>query len=171
MNWYKFAQYDQYGVPLSFKEEVEAPTYQSLLSDREMGWHSPPEYEYKRGPTRDYMREMKGMTGEIEWMTPDEYINLCSREAHKNAIDQGQTDKTYEEFRDMIVRMRRNSIGEDDRSLIEEYQDRWISGEQPPMGYIIYSRGSYFGQEGMHRALMAKDLGVSEIPVLIINKE
>jgi hypothetical protein len=38
------------------------------------------------------------------------------------------------------------------------------------MGYIIYSGGEYYGQEGLHRALMAKDLGVRTIPVLIVNK-
>ena len=166
MNWYKRSQYNQYGIPLEFKEKVEAPIYNDLLSEREMGWYDSKNLEYKRGPVRDYMKERKGMKGEIKWMSPDGYIDIVTA----GAYNVSQNSPEFEYFKSLIIKGRRESINDEDYNLIENYKDRWVNGEQPYMGYIIYSMGTYFGQEGLHRAIMAKDLDVKEIPVLIINK-
>lgn len=170
MNWYKQAQWDMYGQPLEFQEQTNNLMYNQTVSDKNRSWYDN-EGEYKKGPVKDFYEKMRGMTGEIKWMSPDEYIDICVKGIY-------YTDKTisenysYEKFRESVIRGRRSSIVEDskNKSLLDSYKDRWITGEQPPMGYITYEGGEFIGQEGMHRAIMAKDLGIIQIPVLIINR-
>ena len=169
MNWYKQAQHDMYGQPLDFKEQMEAPLYQGLLDNSKMEWYSPKAEDYVKGPTKDYMAEMKNMKGDLVYMSPDEYINECVTGAQQGYFSDGLS-KPFDELKKEMIQWRRMSTTEEGGSLIEQYKDRWVKGEQPSMGYIIYHDGEYFGQEGLHRALMAKDLGVQTIPVLIINK-
>lgn len=175
MNWYKKAQYDMYGQPLEFREESDVPDYQDLISDKEHEWYSYPfeDRDYKKGPIRDYKKEMEGLTGKIKWMSPDEYIDTCINGAYEFYKDSNEYRDiiSYEQYKHVALNARRSSISEDDKSLIESYKDRWVAGEQPPMGHLKYFKGEFTGQEGMHRALMAKDLGIIEMPVLIINED
>ncbi len=171
MNWYKQAQWDMYGQPLEFQEESDNSMYNQTISDKNHSWYDN-EGNYKRGPVKSFYEEMRELTGEIEWMSPDEYIDRCTIGAYEKDKDI-LYDYSYEDFKEKVINYRRNStIGHNEtKNLIDAYKDRWIAGEQPPMGYLMYNEGNYAGQEGLHRALMAKDLGVIEIPVLILNRK
>lgn len=168
MNWFKKAQWDMYGRPLEFQEETDNLMYNRTVSDESRSWYDN-EGKYTKGPAKSFYEEMRGLTGEIEWMSPDEYIDRCV----EGAYGAEKPSVEYERWKRLVIQDRRSSIiGNDSgNSLIDAYKDRWIAGEQPPMGYITYDEGEYSGQEGLHRALMAKDLGVIEIPVLIINRK
>lgn len=159
MNWYKKAQYNQYGVPLDFETNLRGGYYDTI-SDEKTNWVDPKTHEYKTGPMKDYTREVEGYTSKIEWMSPDEYIYACA----------GDSENKEESIR-FMTETRRRSYDHKGRNLIEEYKKRWINGENPPMGYLIYVNGKYWGQEGLHRAIMAKDIGVDLIPVLVINRK
>ncbi len=164
MNWYKRAQSNIYGIPLEFKEET-GNEYDELLSEKPFQWSNE---AWKTGPKKDYFREMKRETGKIEWMPPEEYIDICAW----GFYSKNPHTEPFKEFKEEMINMRRRSTeGLKGRNLIEIYQDRWVSGEQPPMGYIIYRDGEFKGQEGLHRAIMAQDLGIDSIPVLIVNKK
>ncbi len=168
MNWYKLSQYDMYGQPLEFQDRSDNLMFDQTVSNESRSWYDN-ESNYRKGPTKDFYKEMRGLTGEIEWMSPDEYIERVVRGAYETE----QPNTPYEQWKNFVIQHRRSSIIGDDNSknLIEAYKDRWIAGEQPPMGYILYGEGGYIGQEGFHRALMAKDLGIIEIPVLILNRD
>lgn len=176
MNWYKLAQYDMYSQPLTFQEQTDVPYYDTLISDYPRTWHDPQSQKLQKRPIKDYMREVKNMTGNIEWMSPDEYIDEVARGfvvGEKLRLDSGKVSiPDFEDARSNLVDSRRTSYDtETGKNLIEDYKERWINGEQPPMGYLIYTKeGRLWGQEGLHRAIMAKDLGVSQIPVLIVRK-
>lgn len=156
MNWYKKAQYNQYGVPLDFEERTGIPFYDDTLSNREMTWTDPKTWNQKSGLLKDYLKEIKGRESHIEYMSPDEYIDIC-------AVG---FNKTKEE----IIKRRRSPAFENGMTLIDKYKQRWIDGENPPMGFIEYVNGQFSGQEGLHRAIMAKEMGVELIPVLIMNR-
>jgi hypothetical protein len=218
MNWYKKAQYDMYGQPLEFEESTTNNMYDQLISDKRKTWWS--DNQERIGTEKDYQKEMKNRTGQIEWMSPDEYINRCLegnynspsaaipstenqnrrdfqkwKEDNQIVTDDPQVyekwkkdnfteDRPYQEYKKDMLDYRRNSeLGEhwnydkkdwdnSEQNKIESFQDRWIAGEKPPMGYITYTEeGEYYGQEGLHRAMMAKDMGIDEIPVLIITRK
>lgn len=166
LNWYRTAQSNIHGYPLEFKEEV-GNDYDELLSEEPFEWSNE---KWKTGPKKDYFKEMKGRTGEIRWMSPDEYIDICAMGFY------GKTEyfknESFQEYKKEMIQMRRRSTkGEEGPNLIETYQDRWVNGEQPYMGYITYQNGEFRGQEGLHRAIMALDLGIESIPILIVNTE
>lgn len=169
MNWYKTAQSNIHGYPLEFDETTTTnDRVDELMSNRKKEWWV--ENEQRLGTEREYQKEVNGKEGEIKWMSPDEYLNTCAVAFQRY---QGG-DATLEESRQILVDTRRESIndeGEGHPNLIESYKDRWINGEQPPMGYLIHDKkGRWIGQQGMHRALMAKDLGIDEIPVMMITQ-
>ena len=215
MNWYKTAQYDMYGQPLEFKEKTDNQMYDQLVSDKRKKWWS--DNEERIGTEKEYQQEVKNRTGQIEWMSPDEYINKCLEgnynspsaaipstenrnrqdferwmeenpqdsndpQAYENWKKENFTeDRPFEEYKDDMLDYRRNNTlgkhwddskgdwANSEQNSIESFKDRWINGEQPPMGYITYTgKGQYYGQEGLHRAMMAKDMGIKEIPVLVI---
>ncbi len=178
MNWYKKAQWDMFGQPLEFQEKIQDPVYNEMISGKDLSWHDEKK-EYKTGPAKDYYEKMKGITGEIVWMSPDEYIDRCIKGGYKIYLETvgswfGKPNFSYEQFKNVTIEARRYStVGVyNNKNLLDIYKDRWVAGEQPPMGYITYNNeGEYVGQQGMHRAIMAKDLGVIQIPVLIVNEK
>lgn len=161
MNWYKKAQYNQYGIPLEFKEKTSVPFYDDSISDKQMEWYDPQKDQYIVGPKKQYYKERKGYNSEVKWMSPSYYIYLCA----KGFLEKGEIKSTnINDAIKEVVQFR-------DKDKIEKYKDRWFNGEEPYMGYILYHNGSFYGQEGLHRALMAKDMGVKSIPVLIVDKK
>ena len=87
---------------------------------------------------KDYMARVKGLVGEIVYMTPDEYLDKII-----------YADKTP--------------------SSIKYMKGKIDRGEKLPMPWLDYS-GSSLSQEGRNRAYLAKELGIPEIPVLVVNK-
>lgn len=88
----------------------------------------------------DDLKEGKGFIAE---MSPDEYIQRISFDVFHTSIE--RTTSCYYEN-------------------VKEYARMMASGTKFDMGYIDYEKG---GQEGRHRAMAAKMLGIEKIPVYI----
>ena len=94
----------------------------------------------------DYFRENKGYTFVIEYMKPSEYIRECAllfKASIKRVID---------------------STGPE---LVQEYADLMDRGTQFPMLVLDWSVRT---QEGRHRALAAEQIGLREVPVMVVNR-
>lgn len=94
----------------------------------------------------DYMRRSRGLEMRIVEMTPDEYMAECAK-FHNNTIE--------EEY--MMV----------DPVNVERLKEVVAGGELLPLPYLDYARR---GQEGRHRAVLAKQLGYKYIPVMVLYK-
>jgi len=172
MNWYIQAQLNRHGEPLEFQNRTDVPFYDDLLSEKELDWYDHKTQQYTTGPKKQYMKEVKNRTANVQWMSPDDYINRCIQGFYEDYIDnnqeaKGQVPKCFKNISDCkekILNSRQNI------DLIREYSDRWMSGEKPPMVYLTYKDGKFYGQEGLHRAIMAKQLGLEKIPVLVANE-
>jgi len=99
----------------------------------------------------DYFARAKRRKHGIVMMSPDEYINKAVK-----GFKQSDPDATAES----VIRTR-------DPDLISKYAKQMQTGAKFPTIMLDYSIG--FSQEGLHRALAAKQLGLDEIPVMIIS--
>jgi hypothetical protein len=93
-----------------------------------------------------YFREQKGMVFKIETMTPDEYMAECAKGQHSTIM---QEERTI------------------DRNKVDKYAKLMQSGEKFPMPVIEHGKYGMI-QEGRHRALAAKQIGVKNIPVMVV---
>ena len=130
-----------------------------LLED----FHSNQEYfdkSYTDMPTYDdmmkdpeYFQRAKKKVWDIVYMSPDDYIN--------NAIE-GFSKIGYG----------RDAVMSRDADLIDKYAGLMRDGTKFPMVVLDYSgymgAEDEFSQEGMHRALAAKKLGLKRMPVLVV---
>lgn len=89
----------------------------------------------------------KQIEARIEIMSPQEYLDKC-----------GIMQNNKDDIENSSVISQEN---------LKKYADKIKSGEIFPLPYLDYSSK---GQEGRHRAIVLKRLGVQEMPVLIINK-
>lgn len=96
-----------------------------------------------------YDEDLKAGKGFIAEMSPDEYLNRISYDVFNQS-----KERTTSCFYDNV----------------KEYAKEMASGTKFDMGYINYAggRGGEKGQEGRHRAMAAKCLGIEKIPVYII---
>jgi len=94
----------------------------------------------------EYHIRAKGIHHEIVEMTPHQYMREC-------AFMQGTT---MEHQYQMV-----------EPKLVEEYKKRTLAGSPMPMP----SLEPPYNQEGRHRAMVAKELGLKKIPVLKVWKE
>lgn len=108
----------------------------------------------------EYFKSNKGITFKIEWMSPDEYLEK-SFEIHK------ELQSKYQNISNLIVKSKLSTYLNDniDSDLIQEYTERTLEGSKMPMPVLDYDNMS---QEGRHRAVVAKQLEVEEIPVLVV---
>jgi len=90
---------------------------------------------------QDWQRLGKGREAHIEFMTPDEYLNSVGPMADK-------------------------VNNERSRAQIEKYKKSAMAGNKFPLPYLDYREGTFSGQEGIHRAVMAKELKIEKIPVV-----
>ena len=95
-----------------------------------------------------YDEDLKAGKGFIAEMSPDEYLDRISFDIFDHS-----KERTTQCFYDNV----------------KEYASMMASGTKFDMGYINYAggRGGEFGQEGRHRAMAAKCLGIEKIPVYI----
>ncbi len=98
----------------------------------------------------EYFKNNKGLIFEIEWMNPEEYL-IKAFKIHKSFLD----DLQFEFYIDANVNF----------ELVEEYKQRTLSGSKMPIPVLDYNSMS---QEGRHRAVVAQQLDVDEIPVLVV---
>ena len=98
----------------------------------------------------DYFIEYKGIVPVIAEMSPQEYINRASKAFKKSP-------KEVEEQRRKV----------DNGYSVEDIKKLMQEGKDFVIPYLDYTNG-YIGQEGLHRAIAAKDLGADKIPVLVM---
>lgn len=106
-----------------------------------------PHYDQLLDPTKaEYFAKEKGEKGTIIWMTPDEAL-AKGAEIHGVSME--------EELR--IV----------SEEAISKYTELMKQGEKFPLPVLDYKRKD---QEGRHRLLAAKKVGVVRVPVLIVEE-
>jgi len=98
---------------------------------------------------QDYYRDEKGMSGEIITMSPDEYINRAAEGFNKDINELIETRGT---------------------KYPTQYAEKMNNGENFNMPVLDYSKDG-FTQEGLNRAIAAKQLGINEMPVLVVNNK
>lgn len=96
----------------------------------------------------EYHERAKGVTFDIEYMRPEKYLRKVAREIFKTSYEDAVTYMIEDE-------------------LIDEYIEAAKGGDKFPMLILDYYRNS---QEGRHRAYVAKQLGIKEVPVMIVKE-
>lgn len=105
----------------------------------------------------EYYRNEKGYSGKWVYMTPQEYITRC-KEGFASKL-KGRSG--YEDYKTTPY-LRRSTI------LAKKYARDMLRGDKFPAPYITYEDdGSFRGQEGLHRAMAAKMLKLTDIPVFV----
>ena len=100
--------------------------------------------------TLDYLAREKGLKPELVKMSPDEYIDAVV--------------KGFSSTRENVVRER-------DTEKVERFAKKMEGGEKFPILTLDYTRNpKRVSQEGVHRSLAAKEIGVKEVPVLIVRE-
>lgn len=97
----------------------------------------------------DYHRENKKRFAEIIYMNPDDYIDLATSYMVKGDSRFSQED---------IINSRLKNI--DNMEILSK-------AENVPMPLLGFHVKGSFQQEGLHRALVAKNQGLDSIPVVV----
>lgn len=106
------------------------------------------QYDYRKDP--EYFAKNKDIVTSVERMSPDEYIEEATGILASKGI------QTADEI--LVQRSK-------DTENIDFLKDRIQSGEKTGAPYLDYKNA---GQEGLHRAIAAKELGMESIPVQVI---
>ena len=106
-------------------------------------------YDFINNP--GYQLREKDRQIEIVMMSPDEYINEAAR-----ILSSGSSESTAAD----VIQQRARNL-----PRIQGIQDLLDQGEDFQIPFLDYKRG---GQEGLHRAMAAKNLGEESIPVMIM---
>jgi len=96
---------------------------------------------------REYARFEKGKEGTIEYISPDDYIDKCAEGFNKS---------------------RKEILLQRDEKVVDRLVKLLKKGTKLYMPFLDYVGG--FDQEGLHRAMASKQLGIESIPVLVIKK-
>ncbi len=107
----------------------------------------------KYKPVKSFRFDRK-ILPKIEWMSPEQYLVKCY-EIHKYSYDFSMQGKTFDDYL-------RENINID---LIKNYKERVFESSKMPIPVLDYDN---MLQNGRHRAVVAKELGVEEIPVLVV---
>ena len=105
---------------------------------------------------RKYNEKAKGYKAHIEYMSPDKYFEEIGRGFESNTPPERQ-----HEVQKQIPENFTN----------QKLVDVAMKGSKFAMPWIEYKEGRFDGQEGRHRASMARELGVEQMPVVIIDKK
>jgi hypothetical protein len=98
-----------------------------------------------------YFQDRKGMTAEVQWMTPDEYFDLLPKVfAHQYS---------YDTIKDAT-----------DPKKVDKYANLMKQGTKFPMLWIEWWNEDEGQQEGRHRALAAEKAGIEQVPVMIVKR-
>lgn len=95
-----------------------------------------------------YYEAAKGKVGRVVLMSPDEYI--------RQAAKLREVPTTYEEELRGVA-----------DQLVREYVERVCKGEKMPLLLLDTTTQA---QDGRHRAIAAKCLGLAKVPVLVVKK-
>lgn len=100
-----------------------------------------------------YQKRRKGREAKIVYMTPDEYIE----KSLKPEAYQGRTKEKL--LLDII-----------NEKNVDFIADKMLEGKKFGLPYLEYMGNALIGQEGRHRTLAAKKLGIAKIPVAIVTQ-
>ncbi len=121
------------------------------------------------GMTRkEYYEKIKGVTGSVVNISPDEYLERAASGQWEQMRPNQKTDwKNYDEFKTYVTEKQR--ISED---KIKALSNKLEKGEKWNIPSLEYDKdtGKFRSQEGYHRAILAKRMGLKEIPVMLINE-
>jgi hypothetical protein len=92
----------------------------------------------------DYFRQQKGKEWRMVDISPDEYLDAVDRSFEHGVMDGIEDEK------------------------VQLYIRKLKAGETFPALTLDYSRGNHLSQEGRHRSLAAKAIGIKSVPVLIV---
>ena len=96
--------------------------------------------EYKT----EYFRDQKGKEAKMVDISPDQYLQAVDRSFEHGVMSGVEEEK------------------------VQRYAEKLKAGETFPALMLDYSRGNHLSQEGRHRALAAKTVGINSVPVLIV---
>lgn len=122
---------------------IEAPKLETKVMPHQIEMPFPNLVEMKMNP--EYWAKHKGKKYKEVLMTPDEYMQEISKGF-------GMSVKTVTD--------------DADKKLVDEYSNAMIRGDKFPK--LVLDISGYFGQEGRHRALAAKQAGYEKVPVVVI---
>lgn len=103
----------------------------------------------------EYFKTNKGLVFEIVYMSPQEYLEESYKIHKKFSSDYGVNQIPFETYLKTII----------DPDRINEYTERTLEGSKMPMPVLDYDK---LTQEGRHRTVVAMELGIEEIPVLVV---
>lgn len=115
------------------------------LTDLKAAGLTPNQYDYNKNPT--YFEKEKQISANVKNMTPDEYIDAAVKILQD--LNPGATKESILKTRDDFGYLRKEIA----------------AGKPIGMPYLDYKRNQ---QEGLHRALLAKEMGISDFPVQVI---
>lgn len=112
----------------------------------------------------EYFRERKGISWEIVWMSPDEYVQAIDR-----GFRHGRREHGYDDISQRLAPSHLEKI----QATMEELVEGGEKMDMPSLRYYVSldmnyeNPHPYFSQEGHHRAVAAKELGEALIPVFV----
>ena len=120
----------------------------------------------KQGYESPSKQEKYGYSDKRVEMSPDDYIKKCARIARRK----GYHEKTKNTEKTM-VNSRKEHTTDNGENTIEKYkkrlQDPKDKVNEPWIMYNPYGNTNNDAQDGLHRAIAAKELGMKKIPVHI----
>ena len=143
---------------LKAKYPTEFNKIQSMVGDLFHPYTAVPHYDeiiYDKPYTSSKMRY-----GKIVEMSPDKYID----EAYKGFTGEAKTYGAPEFPKERMIKGRLADTSYPKiKAMIKNNEKLW-------MPYLNYGKNSSFSQEGLHRALALKELGIKKMPVLVASE-
>ena len=102
----------------------------------------------------EYFGRAKGWTARLTFLHPDDYIDRCIEGFGFHQTRLGQAPHTKADI-----------LGMRSESLVRNYANLMRQGDKFPALVLDYC--SCFEQEGLHRAMAAKMVGLDLVPVVI----
>jgi hypothetical protein len=103
-----------------------------------------------------YFKENKKVCGVIVEMTPDEYLDNVAIQQFPRFKKDNPSFNTLDKYKEFMI----NNLN---KERIKKLKESVLTGCKLPMPFIDYK---IEGQEGRHRAVVARELGIKKIPVL-----
>jgi len=126
----------------SYRKSYNTPTYLEYFdtTSTDMSYYD----GLMKNPA--YYLKSKGVVGKITIMSPDEYMYHCAKSRSKPST----------------IAHERRMISEEHKDNLKKWQR---AGNKFPLPVVDYE---YHEQEGRHRVMVAEDMGMDEIPVLVV---
>ena len=114
-------------------------------------------------PTQGQLNNFSGSPGKIVYMRPEEYIQRVN-------IRNRKSDFEIEHYKERALKSGARGIlyypvfSEGNKERLEQAM---LQGNEMEMPWLLYDDYQLKEQEGFHRAMACRDLGIKEIPVVV----